>query len=107
MRRILFVCGKNRLRSPTAEAIFSGREGLEVSSAGTAADAECRVSGDLIDWADEIFAMESRYGRQIRKQFGPLLRDKRLVVLDVPDRFTYMQPELIEILETKMAAHLA
>lgn len=78
-----------------------------MSSAGTASDAECPVSGDLIEWADEIFAMESRYARQMRKQFGPYLKDKKVVVLDIPDRFTHMQPGLIEILETKMAPHFA
>lgn len=100
------MCGKNRRRSPTAEAIFSGREGIEVSSAGTAADADCPVSGDLIEWSDEIFVMESRYARQIRKQFGPFLKGKRMVVLDVPDRYTLMQPELVEILEIKMTPYL-
>jgi predicted protein tyrosine phosphatase len=88
LRHILFVCGKNRRRSPTAEAVFSGREGIEVSSAGTAADAECVVSGDLIEWADEIVVMESRQARQLRKRFAHSLGSKRLVILDVPDKFT-------------------
>jgi Low molecular weight phosphotyrosine protein phosphatase len=34
-KKVLFVCSQNRLRSPTAEQMFSGRRGLEVSSAGT------------------------------------------------------------------------
>jgi len=101
MRRVLFICGKNRRRSPTAEAIFSGVSGFEVSSAGTASDAECRVSTDLIEWADEIVAMESRYARQLRKQFVAALHNKRLVILDIPDKYTYMQPELIAELQAK------
>ena len=101
MRRVLFVCGKNRRRSPTAEAIFSGISNLEVSSAGTAVDAECRVSADLIEWADDIVAMESRYARQLRKQFAAALKNKRLVILDIPDKYTYMQSELITELQAK------
>jgi predicted protein tyrosine phosphatase len=45
---ILFVCGKNRRRSPTAEEIFAGMDGIEVSSADTGFEAECPVSADLL-----------------------------------------------------------
>ncbi len=106
MHRVLFVCGKNRRRSPTAEALFSGQPGIEVSSAGTAADADCPVSGDLIEWADTIFVMESRHTRQLRKQFGPLLRDKRIISLDIPDRYDLMQPELVELLKARVPPRL-
>ncbi len=34
MEKLLFICSQNRLRSPTAEAVFSESEGLEVESAG-------------------------------------------------------------------------
>jgi len=101
LRHVLFVCGKNRRRSPTAEAVFSGRNGIEVSSAGTAADAECPLSADLIEWADDIVVMEGRYARQIRKQFSSRLGNKRLVSLDIPDRYSYMQPELVKELQAK------
>ena len=33
--RLLFVCSRNRLRSPTAAAVFSSYPGLEAMSAGT------------------------------------------------------------------------
>jgi len=39
-RRLLFVCSRNRLRSPTAEAICLGLDGIEAISAGTNNDAE-------------------------------------------------------------------
>lgn len=76
-------------------------KGIEVSSAGTAADAECPLSGDLIEWADAIVVMEARHARQIRKQFSNSLRNKRLVSLDIPDRYSYMQPELVKELQAK------
>ena len=106
MRRVLFVCGKNRRRSPTAEAIFSGQPDLEVSSAGTAADADCPVSGDLIEWADTILVMEPRHLRQLRKRFGALLGDKRMISLDIPDHYQLMQPELIELLQSRVPPRL-
>jgi len=101
VRRVLFVCGKNRRRSPTAEAVFSSRAGIEVSSAGTAADADCPVSGDLIEWADEIVVMETRQARQLRQQFPAALKDKRIVNLNILDKYEFMQPELVAELEAK------
>jgi predicted protein tyrosine phosphatase len=101
MRHILFVCGKNRRRSPTAEAVFSGMDGFQVSSAGTAADADCPVSSDLIEWADTIVVMEKRQAEQLRRRFSDALENKRLIRLDIPDRYALMQPELIATLRAR------
>ncbi len=96
------MCARNRLRSPTAEAIFSGLAGIEVSSAGTAPDAECLVSADLVEWADEIFCMEARQKKLLAAKFGSLLQGKRVVNLAVPDRYGYMQAELVALLRVKV-----
>jgi len=104
--KLLFVCSRNRLRSPTAEAVFSAYDGVEVLSAGTNPDAENPVSADLIEWADLVFAMESVHRRRLHKQFGPLLRANRIVVLNIPDDYKYMEPELVRILEEKVAPYL-
>ncbi len=103
LRRILFVCARNRLRSPTAEAIFASVDGIEVSSAGTAPDAECPISADLIEWADEIYVMESRQKKLLQSRFGKAIQGKSLVSLGIPDRYTYMQPELVALLKAKLA----
>lgn len=102
MKRILFVCSQNRLRSPTAEAIFSEYPQLEALSAGTNHDAETPLSGDLIEWADVIVAMEKTHKTKISKKFRPQLANKRIVVLGIPDNYDYMQPELIKILKAKL-----
>lgn len=102
MRKVLFVCSRNRLRSPTAEAIFSAVEGIEVSSAGTAPDAECPLCAELVEWADDIFVMERRHKNLIQSRFGPIVKRKHVVSLDIADVFGYMQPELIELLQRKV-----
>jgi predicted protein tyrosine phosphatase len=56
--KLLFVCGKNRLRSPTAEAIFAEYEGIDVDSAGIDRDAETPLGVATIQWADIVFVME-------------------------------------------------
>jgi predicted protein tyrosine phosphatase len=54
---LLFLCARNRLRSPTAERVFHSRPGVETASAGLAPDAEEPVTPDHLDWADLIFVM--------------------------------------------------
>jgi protein-tyrosine-phosphatase len=61
LKRVLFLCSRNKLRSPTAEQIFGGRTDIEVASAGLAADAETPCTGELVDWADIIFVMEKAH----------------------------------------------
>ena len=85
MTKLLFVCSQNRLRSPTAEAVFSAFSGIDAIGAGTNADAATVVSGDLIDWADIIFVMEKSHRNKISKKFREVLKGKRLIVLGIPD----------------------
>lgn len=103
---LLFVCSRNRLRSPTAEAVFSAIEGVEAASAGTSADAEQPVDPELLQWADLILVMEARHKRILTRSFGRWLSGKRIVVLDIPDEFELMQPELVHLLETRVRQHL-
>lgn len=103
---LLFVCSENRLRSPTAEAVFSKYPGIHAIGAGTNTDAETPVSGDLIEWADVAFVMEKSHRSKISKKYKDLLKGKRLVCLDIPDIYEYMQPELIKSLEAKVPRYV-
>jgi predicted protein tyrosine phosphatase len=103
MKKLLFVCSENRLRSPTAEAVFSEYAGIEAIGAGTNSDAETPVSGDLIEWADIVLVMEKTHRNKISKKYKELLKDKRLIVLDIPDNYDCMQPELIRLLKAKVS----
>ena len=105
MKKLLFVCSENRLRSPTAEAIFSEYEGVEAIGAGTNADSDTPVSGDLIEWADIILVMEKAHRNKISAKYKDLLKGKRLVVLNIPDNYECMQPqpELIQLFKAKVA----
>lgn len=102
---LLFVCSQNRLRSPTAEHHFSLLEGMHTASAGTNRAAETPLSAELVEWADIIFCMERTHARKVREQHGVRLR-ARMVCLDIPDIYEYMQPELVAVLERKVKPHL-
>ena len=104
--RILFVCSENRLRSPTAEAVFSEYENVEAIGAGTNKDAFTPISGDLIEWSDIILVMEQSHRTKITKKFRRQLKDKKLAVLEIPDNYEYMQPELISLLKKKVPKYI-
>jgi predicted protein tyrosine phosphatase len=105
MRRLLFICSRNRLRSPTAEQVFSG-PGIETDSAGLAPDADCVVSAEQLEWADLMFVMERQHRAKLKQRFAVSLLGKKVVCLDVPDRYQFMQPELVALLERKVGQHL-
>ncbi|WP_308364098.1 MULTISPECIES: phosphotyrosine protein phosphatase [unclassified Microbulbifer] len=103
---LLFVCSENRLRSPTAEAVFSYYRGVNALGAGVNPAAARTVSRDLIEWADRVFVMEAFHRELLLKKYPDLLDDRRLVCLNIPDRFAYMDPELVELLESGVSEYL-
>ena len=105
-RRLLFICSRNRLRSPTAEAIFANRPGIETDSAGLAPDAEVVLDVSQIQWSDVLLVMEQVHRTRLHAKYGNHLRGKRVVVLGIPDNYDYMDPELIRILEVKCGRYL-
>jgi predicted protein tyrosine phosphatase len=102
MRHYLFVCSQYRLRSPTAEHIFADVPGIVTASAGTNNDAENPLTDELVAWADFIFVMERQHRNKLQKKHRQALKDKRLVVLDIPDEYEFMDPELVRLLRAKM-----
>ncbi|MDF1851195.1 MAG: phosphotyrosine protein phosphatase [Verrucomicrobiales bacterium] len=106
MKHLLFLCSRNRLRSPTAHEIFADHPGIEVDSAGLAPDAEVRLSVEQIEWADLILVMERAHRTTLNRRFGRYLREKKVVVLGIPDRYEYMDPKLIERLQATCSPHL-
>jgi len=106
LKPILFVCSQNKLRSPTAEQIYSRDDSIEVASAGLNHDAEVPLGNELVDWADTIFVMEKTHRNRLRTKFKERLRSKHIVSLDIPDDYAYMDAELIRLLEAKVPRFL-
>ncbi|MBW4513415.1 MAG: low molecular weight protein tyrosine phosphatase family protein [Scytonematopsis contorta HA4267-MV1] len=107
MKKLLFICSQNRLRSPTAEAVFSEYEGIEAQSAGLNHDAEVPLSPEMIYWADIIFVMEKTHRSKLSTRFKQFLKGKRIICLDVPDNYNYMDSDLIKLLEKKVLPFLS
>ncbi len=103
---LLFVCSKNKLRSPTAEVVFSEYTDIEAIGAGTNKDAPTTISADLIEWADLILVMEKKHRSKITAKFKDILKNKKIVVLNILDKYDFMDSDLIEILEKRVFKHL-
>ena len=104
--KVLFVCTSNRLRSPTAQAVFAGHPGLEVRSAGMDSTSPGPLTAELVLWADLIFVMETGHREKIRKKFKKRPSDANIVNLGIPDEYDRDQPELIELLERRAGPRL-
>jgi predicted protein tyrosine phosphatase len=102
MKHVLFVCGRNRLRSPTAEQVFAAHPGLECASAGTNPDADNPLTTELVEWADLIFVMEKTHRTKLVARFGRHLAATRIVCLDIPDRYGFMDPALVDLLKARV-----
>jgi len=104
--KLLFVCSKNKWRSPTAEKIFHLRNNFEARSAGTENGARMKITEGHVGWADIIFVMEKKHMRRMREKFGNVLDGKKIVNLDIPDDYQYMDEELIVMLEDRVAEQI-
>lgn len=103
---VLFVCSRNQWRSPTAEQIWRKHPQVAARSAGTSPNARHKVSVEDIRWASVILVMEEKHKSRLTAEFTRLLENKPIHVLDIPDDYKYMDPELIEILEQSVPSLL-
>jgi len=103
--RLLFICSRNQWRSPTAEKLYF-QKGYSVRSAGTSPNAKKTVSVNDIEWSSRIFVMEKKHKQQLIAKFKRLVEYKKIITLNIPDEYRYMDEELIEILNDDVAHHL-
>ena len=106
MKRLLFLCSQNKLRSPTAADLFADYEGVETDSAGLNNDALVTLSVEQIAWANLILVMESAHKTRLNRKFKRELAGKRVAVLDIPDDYEYMDKDLVELLKARCAIYL-
>ncbi|RYD78620.1 MAG: protein tyrosine phosphatase [Sphingobacteriales bacterium] len=103
---LLFVCSRNQWRSPTAENIYKLNQEFNVRSAGTEPSARIKLSEKMVIWADVIFVMEKKHKQRIMEKFGSTADAEKIVILDIPDEYQFMDEELIEEITTKVDYYL-
>lgn len=105
--KVLFVCTANKLRSPTAEDVFKDYPGIEALSAGTDADAPVPLTPELVATVDLIIVMENHHRERIRRKFKKQRPpDNRIITLNIPDEYERGDPELVELLKSKVTHRL-
>ena len=62
--------------------------------------------GRGIAGADLVFVMERAHRTRLQKRFRKSLKSARVVCLDIPDDYDFMQPELVALLEKKVGPFL-
>ncbi|APW43682.1 low molecular weight protein tyrosine phosphatase family protein [Rhodoferax saidenbachensis] len=103
---LLFICSKNQWRSPTAEQVWRKHPGVYARSAGTSPKARHPVSEADLAWADVVFAMEEKHKSRLLAEHRAVIGSKPIHVLDIPDEYKYMDPELVEQLRTSVGGIL-
>lgn len=97
----LFICSRNQWRSPTAEHIWRNSPDVNVRARGLSPKAQrVLVEADLA-WADVIFVMERRHRSLLLSRFSGMVERERLHVLDIPDEYPFMDPELVDQLQAR------
>ena len=99
---VLFVCSRNRWRSPTAETIYRDDDRVNVRSRGTGAGAARTISATDVRWADLVLVMEQKHRKRILASFPNASRHRPIYVLDIPDEYRFMDPELIELIQVSV-----
>ena len=94
---VLFLCAKNQWRSPTGEALYRADPRLAVRSAGVKGGARRQVTEADLLWAHIIFVMEREHRRILLQNF-PHTALPEIVILDIPDDYPFMDPELQQLI---------
>ena len=77
-----------------------------MASAGTDSDAVVPVTPELIQWADTIFVMEKSHRNRLLKKYKSHLKSRRLICLNIPDQYEFMDPVLVRLLEAIVPRYL-
>ena len=103
---VLFICGRNKRRSPTAERVFTHDARLQGRSAGLGDTSPRRLKEADLRWAHLVLVMERKYKGRIRATFRAVEPLPPIESLDIPDEYIFMQAELVALLKSSVQAAL-
>jgi predicted protein tyrosine phosphatase len=104
--RTLFICHHNRKRSATAERVFGKDPALDVRSAGTSSEALVQVNQRMLEWAEVVFVMDDEQWRELERMFPGHASVGQAICLDIPDKYHFLDPELVTLLQDRTQPHL-
>jgi protein-tyrosine phosphatase len=98
-KKVLFVCSAGILRSATAARIYAKK--YNTRAAGSESYALVPVTNDLLLWANKIVFVNEENYQSVKQYFDLDAYNKDIVILDIPDQYPHMHPELIKHFETQ------
>lgn len=109
-KRVLCLCSANMLRSPTMQYILSSEPfNYNTRSAGVYPYALIPMSAELLLWADEIVCADTEHVQKVLSvadNISPLIKEKPIVNLRIPDIYEYRHPHLERLIEDRYIAWL-
>lgn len=103
-RKVLCLCSAGMLRSPTIANTLHKEYGYNTRAAGVDAHyALIPVDSVLLEWADEIVCAEGSVYRTLTKHYSLDDINRYIVVLNIPDRFSWNDPELVALIKKQYA----
>ena len=94
------------MRSRIAELVYSQNPQYEAKSAGVTRGAKVKVTSELLHWADMIFVMEEEQRKFLLRKFPADIGFREIIILDIPDIYYIMEPELVDLIKTAVGPHL-
>ncbi|CAH2398643.1 putative Protein-tyrosine-phosphatase [Mesorhizobium escarrei] len=64
------------------------------------------LTHDLVSWADIILVMEKAHRAKLQQKFKASLKKARVICLDSPDDYEFMDPGLVRLLEARVSKYL-
>ena len=64
------------------------------------------MTPELLAWADTIFVMEKAHRSKLSRKFGSHLKTQRVICLNIPDEYEFMDPRLLQLLRAVIPKHL-
>lgn len=79
---------------------------MSVRSCGLSDSSPRRLRVADLEWADVVFVMESKHRSRIRESMSQALGQTPVNILDIPDDYQFMDPELVDLLQERVEAFL-
>lgn len=99
IKKVLTVCSAGLLRSATMAHVLAKEYDYNVRNCGTEESyALIPISEALVYWADEIVFVNKENYNAVKASLNSIKReDTKVYCLDIPDMYSYCDPELIKI----------
>jgi len=81
--------------------MYANDQRIVVRSVGTSPSAKRKITQADLQWADVLLCTEKKHLQLIQQQLNALVLPK-VVILNIPDEYEYMDPELITMLEREI-----